>query len=197
MNEVWSAMILTGGKSSRFGSDKSKAMLGSTSLLDRLTSTLPNNVDIVIVGPEFDNGARPITFTQEDPVGGGPVAAVSAGLKEIGTEFVVIIATDMPFASSVAMELVTHIPDIKGGLTPIDIHGVRQTLCSLYRVSALREALARLGSPEGQSMRNLSALLDIEEIRLPSPLEGNLLDVDTQADLESAIALGKVLETNL
>ena len=46
-------MILTGGSSSRFGSDKSHAMLGGNSLIDTLLATLPSEIKIVIVGPEL------------------------------------------------------------------------------------------------------------------------------------------------
>ena len=73
MNSL-SAMILTGGSSSRFGSDKSQAKLGANSLIENLLFTLPPEIDIVIVGPDLENSARHVRYTQENPLGGGPVA---------------------------------------------------------------------------------------------------------------------------
>jgi molybdopterin-guanine dinucleotide biosynthesis protein A len=94
-------MILTGGTSSRFGSDKSQARIGATSLIENLLITLPSEMDIVIVGPELDKAPRQVRYMQEEPLGGGPVAAIEAGLGLINSEFVFIVATDMPFASQI------------------------------------------------------------------------------------------------
>lgn len=186
-----SAMILTGGNSSRFGSDKSQAMMGKISLLEALLATLPPESEIVVVGPEIKNAPRFVKYTQESPKGAGPVAAIAAGLKLVETEFVAIIATDMPFASQVLDSLAKHLPITKDALIPLDAQGVRQSLCAIYRVDSLLNAIAILGDTQGQSMRNLTHLLSVMEVRLDPSLERILLDVDTPEDLRRAIILGQ------
>lgn len=190
----FSAMILTGGSSSRFGSDKSQAKLGANSLIENLLITLPPEIDIVIVGPELENSARRVRYTQEHPLGGGPVAAIEAGLKLIDSEFVAIIATDMPFASQVLAVLRESFPETEDATIPLDQAGIRQPLCALYRCDALARAITELGSTQGQSVRNLIQILSIKELRLNPALRRILLDVDTPADLERAISLSKESE---
>lgn len=187
-------MILTGGTSSRFGSDKSQAKLGAHSLIENLLITLPPEIDIVIVGPQLENNSRQVRYTQEHPLGGGPVAAIEAGLNLINSEFVVIIATDMPFASQILTVLTENFPDTEDATIPLDSAGIRQPLCALYRSDALVRALKKLGSTHGQSVRNLVQILTTKELQLEPALRRILLDVDTPSDLERAISLSKESE---
>lgn len=193
MNSL-SAMILTGGSSTRFGSDKSQAKLGVISLIENLLLTLPLEIEIVIVGPELENSARQVKYTQEYPLGGGPVAAIEAGLKLIDSEFVAIIATDMPFASQILAVLRENLPETEDATIPLDPAGIRQPLCALYRRDALARAVTELGNTQGQSVRNLIQILTVRELRLDPALQRILLDVDTPADLERAISLSEESE---
>ncbi len=193
MNSL-SAMILTGGSSTRFGSDKSQAKLGVISLIENLLLTLPLEIEIVIVGPELENSARQVKYTQEHPLGGGPVAAIEAGLKLIDSEFVAIIATDMPFASQILAVLRENLPETEDATIPLDPAGIRQPLCALYRRDALARAVTELGNTQGQSVRNLIQILTVRELRLDPVLQRILLDIDTPADLERAISLSEESE---
>lgn len=187
MSEKLSAMILTGGSSSRFGSNKSLAMLEGKTLLSHLLADLAIEIDVVIVGPIFESQMRSLKFVQEDPAGGGPVAAVDAGLAMIDTEFVALIATDMPFAAAVIHELSNSLELSIDGLVPLDREGIPQTLCAIYRTNALKKALEKLGNPQGRSMRSLTALLHLREIELTAALKSRLLDIDTPEELQQAI----------
>ena len=163
MNQL-GAIILTGGTSSRFGSDKSQAKLGANSLIENLLITLPTEIDIVIVGPELEDSPRTVRYTQEHPLGGGPVAAIEAGLKLLNSKFVAIIATDMPFASQILAVLSQNFPENEDATIPLDLDGIRQPLCGVYRTDALVNALKALGSTQGQSMRNLIQILTVTTI---------------------------------
>lgn len=191
MSEKLSAIILTGGSSTRFGSDKSRAILDGQSLLSRVLTELAENIDVVIVGPTFESQLRSLKFVQEDPAGGGPVAAVNAGIAIIDTEFVALIATDMPFAAAVIHNLANSLESSIDGLVPLDAEGIPQTLCAIYRTDALRRAIEKLGSPQGRSMRSLTALLEVQEMELPASLKSRLLDIDTPEDLQQAIKAEK------
>ena len=186
-DQSWSAIILTGGKSTRFGSDKSTAKMGELTLLSRILSDLPPGMEILIVGPEIRDLVRDLKFVRENPPGGGPVAALDAGVKLIKTEFVAVIATDMPFAGRAISNLLSFLDAAKDGVIPLDAEGVDQTLCAIYRTASLRQALAKLGNPQGCSMRSLIALLDIRRVELPISLESTLLDIDTPEDMYQAI----------
>lgn len=186
-----SAMILTGGSSSRFGSDKSHAKLGSNTLIENLLITLPDEIEIVIVGPQSANTSRQVKYTQEHPLGGGPVAAIEAGLNFVSSEFVAIIATDMPFASQILAVITENFPEIEDATIPLDSAGIRQPLCALYRTNALTRAIGQLGDTHGQSVRNLIQVLTVKELHLEPALRRILLDVDTPSDLEQANSLSR------
>ena len=191
MNKEVSAMILTGGSSTRFGSDKSQALLDQFSLLETLLRTLPSSIAIVIVGPRVETTSRLVKYTRENPVGAGPVAAIDAGLALINTEFVALIATDMPFASQILEILLDNIASQEEAIIPLDAQGYRQPLCALYRTRALARAISQLGRTQDQSVRRLIENLTVKELSLDADLQRILLDVDTPSDLERAKELSK------
>jgi len=170
-NSRWSALVLSGGTSKRFGSDKSKALLHGVTLLNHVLSFIPEDVKTIVVGRDVI----------EEPALGGPVAAIARGLEEIDTEFVAIAAVDMPYGPSLFAQLLTSIKN--DAAMPIDSEGFRQPLCGIYRYTALRAAIEKLGNPHDQSMRALCELLLIDEVAVDIQA---LIDIDTPEDLISA-----------
>ncbi len=179
-----SYVILTGGRSSRFGTDKAKAEINSVSLLDRLLDSLLAVSSVssvptvpVVIGPE----------TQ-----GGPAAAVDAGIAAISTRWVAVVAVDMPFAPPVIAYLAQLALEVKAdGLIPIDAGGKAQWLCALYQVAPLRAALAAFGSVAGAPLHKVLAPLNLHRVQLPGELARLLIDIDTPADLERAQLLDR------
>ncbi|MDP4013287.1 MAG: NTP transferase domain-containing protein [Candidatus Nanopelagicales bacterium] len=195
----WTAIILTGGGSTRLGQDKSAATVWGRSLLDHVLASLPPEVPVVVVGPAPKQPVRDVAVTRENPPGGGPVAAIAAGLELVTHDVVAVIATDMPFSggfvSQLAQDLACRIerdsaasgneqgtPD---ALIPADAAGRSQPLCAAYRRNALRAAIRALGDPAGQSVR--AVLSSITTASVPPP-DGTelLMDVDSPADLATA-----------
>lgn len=186
-------LILTGGNSSRFGSDKSQILINGQALIDRLLTNLPPG-GVVIVGPSFEQDVRKVSFTQEHPLGTGPVAAIAAGLQELDSEEVIILATDMPFAAEIVPFLVPLSGDWEA-LIPLDSNGKRQPLCAKYRTSALVNALGKVGTPDGKSMRALLDNLIIEELIVDAKFTSKLVDIDTREDLAKVLKnLNKEIE---
>jgi molybdenum cofactor guanylyltransferase len=192
----WSAIVLTGGTSRRFGSDKSQALLANHSLLDEILLALPAGLQVVVVGPEKKRLVRVVSMTQEAPAFGGPVAGIAAGLEIVETELVAIIATDMPFVVPILLQLINQLSEEFDAVMPVDPTGFRQPLSAIYRAKSLRKAIESLGEPQGKSMRNLVALLKVREVSILDGLENQLLDVDTQADLDRAVAISKQMQDN-
>lgn len=189
MSTNWTAIVLTGGTSRRFGSDKSQALLSNYSLLEEILLALPTELPVIVVGPEPPNPVRSVQITREQPIHGGPVAGLAAGLEIVETDLVGVIATDMPFAVPLLSQLVNQLPNEVDGVVPIDAQGFRQPLCAIYRVQPLLRALTQLGNVHGQSMRNLLALLNVQEVSMGVDDQDELMDIDTQADLQRAVAI--------
>jgi molybdopterin-guanine dinucleotide biosynthesis protein A len=197
MRANWSAIILAGGTSRRFGSDKSQARLSEYSLLDEILHGLPFGLPVIVVGPGQPTSLRTVQMTREQPINGGPVAGISAGLLLVQTDLVGVIATDMPFAAPLISHLVDELPDEADCIVPIDAAGFQQPLCAVYRVEALEKALAQLGEPYGQSMRNLITLLNVHGVIMGDDAQNALIDIDTPSDLEHAVAIHGEMQDNL
>lgn len=176
-------IILTGGTSHRFGSNKSEAEINGRSLLEILTSELD---DLIIVGPKTNIDA---IYVREEPIGGGPVAAIGAAMNVVDTELVAIFATDMPFAPKILEKLEQSLVD--DAALPVDSEGVVQPLAALYKSDKLISALNALGNLENRSLKELVAHLRINQVPLAET--EFLLDIDTQEDLLKAIDLASRL----
>lgn len=172
----WTAVILTGGGSTRLGRDKATATIGGRRMVDRLLEQVPSGVPVVVVGPDPGLG-RAITVTREEPAGGGPAAAAVAGARAVATPVLALVAVDMPWAVPEAASLL----GLLGGhdaVVPVS-GGRAQPLCAVYRTAVLR---AQRGE-EGRSMRGL---LDTLDVRYVDREPGAHVDIDTPADLAAA-----------
>jgi molybdopterin-guanine dinucleotide biosynthesis protein A len=95
---TWAAVILTGGTAARLdGTDKAALAHAGRSLLEHALAAVTGAADVVVVGPEVST-SRPVVFTRESPAGGGPLAAIAAGVAAVdgAHELVVVLAVDMP-----------------------------------------------------------------------------------------------------
>ncbi|WP_178023289.1 molybdenum cofactor guanylyltransferase [uncultured Paenibacillus sp.] len=121
------AIILTGGRSSRMGTDKALLELGGLTVLERLIRELePVASRIVIAAGDkagYDRFGKEVV-TDRFP-GAGPLAGLHAGLESSATGWSLAVACDTPFAN----------------------RGLFRAL--LERAEAAEEAEGRAGSPAG------------------------------------------------
>ncbi|MDJ0338471.1 NTP transferase domain-containing protein [Cryobacterium sp. PH31-O1] len=141
----------------------------------------------------------PLIWALEDPPFGGPVAGLAAGLAALDTHagnephekttdgWVLVLACDLPWGADAARLLVQAASTLDAdGVHLVDDTGHAQWLAAIYRASALRAAVARLGNKvNGASMRELLAGLNLDGL-LDQSDAGT--DVDTWQDVESSIA---------
>lgn len=183
----WTALVLAGGRGSRLGGeDKAAIIIGGMSALDRLLSSLPEAVPIVVAGPERPT-PRQVTFRPERPAFAGPVAGIASGLAAVTTPVTVLLAVDMPWAGALVGQLVAEFATCnRAALVPVDRSGFRQPLCAVVRTDALCAALARLGDPTGRSLRDLMSRIDVQERPLSETEMDWVHDIDTKDDLRKA-----------
>jgi len=193
MDSLTTVIVLTGGTSKRFGTDKSKAELFGITLLNHVLNSLPAECEILLVGDEPINPSRNVKVFREDLIHSGPVAAIAKALPHVRGEFVVILATDMPFAGKLLPKLYENISHGTDVIIPLDNQNFLQPLCALYSTTGLKKAIAKLGSVENKSMRDLLGFLDRKEITLSKDELALLIDIDSPADLLRAIAISKGL----
>jgi molybdopterin-guanine dinucleotide biosynthesis protein A len=178
----YDALILAGGRASRLGgTDKPSLPVGGISLLDRVLLAASAASRRVVVGPRRPT-ARPVRWAREHPVGGGPVAAIAAGLSYIHAPSVAVLAADLPFAAPAVPRLLAAL-DRHDGAVLVDDTGHDQPLLACYRTSALHEALSPFATPAGVAVRRLIGPLDL--VRIPA-VGDEALDCDTEHDLARA-----------
>lgn len=171
-------VVLAGGTSRRFGGgDKTAAALGGTTVTGALVASL-GALPVVVVGPE---------------AGGGPAAALAAGLaRSAGADVVVALAGDLPFAGTAVPRLVAALRAAPGDVDAVlgvDAGGRRQFLLAAYRSAPLRAALADgTGSSIDRSMRSVVAALRVAETPVTAT---EAFDVDTADDLARARELAR------
>ncbi|MGH2755669.1 MAG: molybdenum cofactor guanylyltransferase [Actinomycetota bacterium] len=183
--EGFDAIILAGGRAERMGGiDKPALEIGGMTLLSRAVAAAAGARKIVVLGPrradDLETDSR-LIWTREEPPGGGPVAAVAAGLDRVSAERVALLAADLPAIDADALgRLLAPLEDAAlDGVLGVDDAGRDQYLCAVYRSAALRRRLDADPTTSGASMRSL-----LEGLRLGRiPLGARARDVDTPADL--------------
>ncbi len=179
-----SALLLTGGRSRRLGTDKARLILEGETLARRMATRLGAVCDSVFeVGP----GLTDLPSVTEQPVGSGPLAALAAGgdaLRERGElGAALLVAVDLPRIGIPLLELVRDWP---GAATAVPEAGGRlQPVCARYGPEALLAAASLVIA----GVRSLHALLDVVEYeiipeaawRAVAPPDA-FVDVDTPDD---------------
>ena len=174
MKNQFSGYILAGGKSSRMGTDKAFLKIGEKTFLENAVEILkPNCEQVKIVLNKSQNhfieklpdGISHIFDIHENR---GAIGGIHAALQDCKTEFAVILAVDLPFVTSEAIEkLCKIISDEKdfSAIVPRQTDGRLQPLCAVYRV---KDCLAKpeeiLSKPESASVRDFLKNLKIKMV---------------------------------
>lgn len=194
----YDAIVLAGGAAQRLGgADKPALSVGGRPLLDRVLDACPDARTTVVVGGRRPT-ARPVRWTREDPPGGGPLAALDAGLRQTTAELVLVLSADLPFLDRDTVRALLVAPDAHGatadGAVLRDPDGRDQPLVAAYRAEPLRREIALLatehGNLSGLPLRALTAELDLTRVPGAGPLAS--FDCDTWDDL--AVARARIRE---
>lgn len=174
-------IILAGGSGTRLGgADKASVEIAGTTLLERAIDALIDLREIVVVGDPVPT-TRPVTFTREDPAGGGPAAGLLAGLRAFTSTpaWVVVLAVDMPGVTAATIRRITASQGPDGSVL-VDGAGRRQPLCAVYVTASLERNRPSYADEHGMSVRSLVEGLDLADVRA---LGIEARDVDSWADL--------------
>ncbi|WP_314175932.1 NTP transferase domain-containing protein [Streptomyces winkii] len=197
------AVVLAGGGARRLGgTDKPSLTVGARTLLDRVLSACDGASTTVVVGPRRPTH-RPVAWVREDPPGGGPLAALDAGLRGgVNAEAVLVLSADLPFLRPETVR--TLLAAVPAEAQPADGDAVEgalvndgrdQPLLAAYRTESLRRELALLrteyGSLTGLPLRLLLPELRLRRIDIAAgrrAATSDALDCDTWEDVAAARA---------
>ncbi|MFD8986875.1 NTP transferase domain-containing protein [Streptomyces goshikiensis] len=190
---IFDAVILAGGGAHRLGGvDKPALSVGARALLDRVLDACPDARTTVVVGDRRPT-ARPVRWTRETPPGGGPLAALGAGLHETTAPLVLVLSADLPFLDRPTVRALLDAADgDDDGAVLRDPDGRDQPLVAAYRAEALRREIALLATEHGSlrdlPLRALTAELELTPVSVTERAPLASFDCDTWEDLAAARA---------
>ncbi|HZB49955.1 MAG TPA: molybdenum cofactor guanylyltransferase, partial [Mycobacteriales bacterium] len=165
----YDAVVLTGGRASRMGGiAKPELRLRGRTLAERVLAAVRDADRSIVVGPAVRDVPVDLV-TREEPPGGGPVAALAAGLVGVRAPAVATLAADLPFLDAATVRrLRAALAGERGAAValPVDAEGRDQLLCAVWKTAALRAALARVGGPAGVPLRAVLAAATGPVVRL-------------------------------
>jgi molybdopterin-guanine dinucleotide biosynthesis protein A len=194
-----SGIVLAGGRSSRFGSDKLRAAVDGRTMLARAVEAIAAvAADVVVVtapgGPTAGTGAGlpdGVRLIQDATPFEGPLVGLLAGLREARAPLVLVVAGDQPWLVPEMLGLL--VDELRGRAVEAAafvVGGRVEPLPMALRRGPAREAVDRL---MGVGERRLGALLgELDASRISEPRWRGLdpdgrtfLDVDRPDDLPS------------
>ncbi|MEU4267920.1 DUF6457 domain-containing protein [Streptomyces sp. NPDC026092] len=212
MTTLYDAVVLAGGAAKRLGGvDKPAVRVGGRALLDRVLAGCRGAGRTVVVGDRRPT-VRPVVWAREEPPGGGPLAALDSGVREVAADAVLVLSADLPFldegtgirllnaltaasgagaSEAAAPDAAAPAPDAAApdAALLVDADGRDQPLVAVYRTDVLRRELARLATEHG-GLSGLPLRLLTEGLRIVRVTAGPLasFDCDTWEDIAAARA---------
>jgi len=200
------AFILIGGKSSRFGSDKAFAAFGPETLAARAVRTVKVGLSplrtalVVSRGDQFTSqtlDSLGCSVVIDRLPGLGAWSGIDAAITNAQSEWVLVLACDLPFVSVGFLRLLAdRMNDEFNAVVPLQPDGRLQPLCALYRVLPVQSALAtflkkpNLLPPVSAVFEKLRTFIVVaEEYNELANAENLFLNINTHADLTAATEL--------
>lgn len=184
-------VLLTGGASTRMGTDKASVPVDGVPMAVRLAGLLEE----VLAGPllEVGPGRTGLPAVPDDVAGAGPLVAVATAARRLAAVGwhgpAVVLACDLPLLNRRALDLVARWPGA-GGVVPV-VGGRRQPLCARWSAEDLAAAV-RLAAEGQRSLRGLPGAGPctlVTEAEVPVGVDpAAFTDADSPEELASAVA---------
>ena len=189
-------VVLAGGRSARFGSDKLAAELEGRRLLDHalaaVSAVAPAIVIVVAPGSTIvlPAGLPARLRIVHDPESfGGPLVGLDAALAAVDSPVVLVAGGDMPrMAPAVLHRLASTIGPGRAGAS-LEVPGRIHPLPMALDVALARPAARRVLERGGRSLRDMLAELDGVSLPAPvwlalDPTGATITDIDRPSDLD-------------
>lgn len=148
-------IILSGGKSSRMGQNKSLMKAGDKTIIELVVDLMKSLFDEVLL---ITNNPDEYTFLNiplypDIFPGKGPLSGIHTGLSHSATRKNFIISCDMPFMTAEMIQYLINFPTSKP-ITITRAEGFIQQLCGVYSKSCLSPAERILTASKEGDQRN-------------------------------------------
>jgi molybdenum cofactor guanylyltransferase len=195
------AIILAGGESSRFGSNKALQLLAGKPLICHVAERLSQIADetLVVIGYREPGAGyeavlpSSVKIMNDRQEGKTPLIGIVTGLQAVKSEHALICACDVPFVKEEVVELLFQRASGVDAAIPKWNKGHIEPLEAVYRVAstlkAAQETLALTGLPLRVMIGKLAqvAYVSVEdEIGRVNPDLRTFLNVNTREDMDRA-----------
>jgi molybdopterin-guanine dinucleotide biosynthesis protein A len=172
-------LILAGGRSSRFGSEKAAAEIDGRPMLARIVATLQPNVAALAINAPPGRWASAFAVEHALPLlpgapgdPDGPLSGVKAGLiwaAACGAELLVTTPCDTPFLPPDMVARLTQALTHRAGAAVACTDQGSQPLCAVWRRESLEAIQAALAGGEHPSIRKVLGALNTVEVHFDDP----------------------------
>ncbi|MBI2778069.1 MAG: molybdenum cofactor guanylyltransferase [Chloroflexi bacterium] len=197
------AIVLAGGRSARFGSNKLRAELGGRAILHLAIEAVAEVADsIVVVAPPGATLILPdlprrrdgrIRVVHDPEPFGGPLVGLEAALAALAATpsgDAIVVGGDMPrLVPAVLRRLVATLRERQAGAAVLEVPDRVQPLPAALAVAPALEAARMLLARDRRSLRDL--LGAVETVTVPAsewlvldPAAASVVDIDRPEDLE-------------
>jgi len=187
------AFILTGGRSSRMGTDKSQLLIDGQTFTARIAGTLLKLTDsVTVVGREADSSLPSVADLYPE---WGALGGLHAALSACTREWAIVVACDLPFVTAELFSFLAEKRVDHEAVVPVQEDERPQPLAALYRVEPCRERATEL--IETGRRRPLDLLQAVKtrwvsfaEIRNLDQAERFFVNINTPSDYYEATRCG-------
>ena len=187
----FSAVLLTGGDSSRMGQDKATLLVAGEPLwqiqLNKLRQLQPKKIS---VAARTDPSWRPadVQFVADKLPSHGPISGITAALSRLTTDHLLVLAIDMPFMTEAYFRKLVGQTDDGVGVVPV-MENRAEPLAAIYPRQAAAEFSAALAGnafslqPLTRTLISLGKLRPLQVLEREHPLFRNLNEpLDLKSD---------------
>ncbi|MFN6563376.1 MAG: molybdenum cofactor guanylyltransferase [Nostoc sp. ChiSLP01] len=192
-NEL-TAIVLAGGKSSRMGQDKALISIQGMPLLERISRIAKGCADTVYIVTPWPERYQDLLlpgchFIREAPISEeslahGPLVGFAQGLAQVQTQWVLLLACDLPkLRVEVLQEWATRLDSVGDDAIAALAHHPKgwEPLCGFYRRQCLPQ-LHDFINQGGRSFQEWLRQYPVEVLPLPEP--EMLFNCNTPEDLD-------------
>jgi len=190
-------IVLAGGRSARFGSDKLAEELDGRPLLDyAIDAVLAVAPEVIVVAapgaelPISQDIADRVRVAYDAESFGGPLVGLAVALALVTTQTALVVGGDMPSLVPAVLHRLASTVEPPRAAVVLEVPGRVQPLPMAIDVGAARAAADRVLERGGRSLRALLAELGASTIPAPvwlalDPAGVTIVDIDRPSDLGS------------
>ena len=188
-------VVLAGGKSQRFGSDKTLVKFGDKSLIEHTVSKIENNFKEILIVSNSDKNAfkKNNIFLTKDIIDGylGPLVGVLSAMDWVlknnkNYKWIATFPCDTPlFDQSVVEKIISYTNKTNKKLCFLKNNNKRHNIFGLWSVE-LKDTLLKDIEKGFRKVENWANKIGCEIIEINSENNYNFLNINTKEDLEEA-----------